>query len=340
MAKRNEGSTQEHESETGEDFENEAADEALVREGEAELEGEESDSEDEEQSEDEDEDEDSDEEDEDFDDEEDQDDDEEEEEEDDEDEEEELKETSGKFKWSSIKAKLGKVGEELERSFSESQKTTNKALREKSEVERSFGEFQQQVQTDLQRFSQMDHLYTTNQEVHHAINKALGIAPNGQNPNPAQGFQLPPEIAENDPLAQHFVPVIRNLEAKIHQLLNHHQTRQVQESRAQKVETFRQGVISAGQAFRQILNREPSDDELTAVAEKMRTSGNFNGAELIPVLFLEEIKKGARREIQKVRKDKRNLPKSSKTGVRVSKTPKKLSRQEIMEEEWERHMGK
>jgi len=323
-----EGNAQEHESETGDDF-NDAADNELVREGEEEIgdDESESDSEDDEQSEDEESDDES-----------------------DEDEEEEpastLKGKDGKFNWKAINAKLGKVGAELERSFSEAQKTTNSALQAKAEVEKNFGEFQQQVQVDLERFSQMDHLYTTNPEVHHAINRALGIAPQGGAPNVPQGgnlLQMPEGVDPQDPLAQHmlksFAPVVQSLQNQVHQLLNHHRSQQTRESKAAQVQQFRQGVIQAGDAFRKILGREPSDEELTTVAEKMRTSGNFNGADLIPVLFLEEIQRGARRQVQQIQKKKRDLPRSSKTGVRSgSKTSKPAGRREAFDEEWERHM--
>lgn len=347
---REEGNTQDHDSETGDDF-NDAADDALVREGEAELESEEeSDSEEEEQSDDEEADDELDEsEDEDSEDE-DQDEDSEDEEDEEADEENEqeqsLKEGNGKFNWKAINAKLGKVGTELERSFSEAQKTTNKALQAKSEIERSFGEYQAQVQEDAQRFSQMDHLYTTNQEVHHAINRALGIGSQGQNPNVPQGgqnlLQMPEGVDPMDPLAQHmlksFAPVVQNLQNQVSQLLNHHQGQQTREQKAAQVERFRQGVISAGQMFRQVLNREPSDQELTQIAEKMRASGNFNGAELVPALFLEEIQKGARRSVQQIQKKKRDLPKSSKSGVRKSKTSKYVSKREVFDDEWDKHM--
>jgi hypothetical protein len=345
-----EGNAQEHESETGDDF-NDAADNELVREGEEEIgdDESESDSEDDEQSEDEENDDESDEDEEDDLEEEDQDEDEEEEEEEADEEEEPastLKGKDGKFNWKAINAKLGKVGAELERSFSEAQKTTNGALQAKAEVEKNFGEFQQQVQVDLERFSQMDHLYTTNPEVHHAINRALGIAPQGGAPNVPQGgnlLQMPEGVDPQDPLAQHmlksFAPVVQNLQNQVHQLLNHHRSQQTREGKAAQVQQFRQGVIQAGDAFRKILGREPSDQELTAVAEKMRTSGNFNGADLIPVLFLEEIQRGARRQVQQIQKKKRDLPRSSKSGSRSgAKTSKAAGRREAFDEEWDRHM--
>lgn len=239
-----------------------------------------------------------------------------------EDQDEDLKEESGKFDWKKIGAKLGKVGSELERSFSEAQKTTNRALREKSELEnqlRQTAGFQQEAQL----FRQFDHLVRTNPEVRAAIEKAMGIA---QQP---EALNIP-GVDPNDPV----VPLIMRQQQMLQQLQNLHQERERREQQTARVNDFRQGLLGAKDRFAELIGRDPTREELEKVATVMRDRGFLDGGSLVPSLFIEEIRKAERAKLTESREKKKNLPKTPKSGVRQASTSKGSSLEDAFESAW------
>ena len=138
----------------------------------------------------------------------------------------------------------------------------------------------------------------------------------------------------NDPLA----PVVQNLYATVQNL----QQRQMQENRRAEEENeerqFVQGLRGAKTTFTELLGREPTQDELVLVAQEMRELRTLNGSKVIPSLFLEEIRKAEAQKILKVRKIKRGLPKGPQ-GRRPQASTKKRPREDVQNELWEQHMN-
>jgi hypothetical protein len=235
-----------------------------------------------------------------------------------------LKEGDGKFNWKNIGAKLGKVGTELERSFSEAQKTTNKALREKSELESRVRD-SEGFKQEAQMFRQFDNLVRSNPEVRAAVEKALGVA--------QQAPLNIPGVDPNDPV----VPLIMRQQQTLQQLQNLHLERERREQQQQRVNEFRQGLLGAKDRFKDLIGRDPSREELEKVASVMRDRGFLDGESLVPSLFLEEIRKSERDKLAGSREKKKNLPKSPKTGVRQSGTSKGSSLSEAFDAAWNEH---
>lgn len=232
---------------------------------------------------------------------------------------------TGNFDWSKINQRLG--GPELEKSFKESQKTITRFSQENKELKGQLEGTGQKAQL----FEQFDQLVRRHPEVQAAIQKAItGQAP--RNPR-EEIIKAHPGLNPDDPV----IPLLERQQQMIDQLLNQHQETIQQTQQAQRVENFRQGLLGAKGRFVELVGREPTEAELRSVAEKMRSSGHLNGQDWVPSLFVEEIRKGVKQQLEVSRKAKKSLPKSPKQGVRKANTSKSKSFKADFEEAWDQY---
>ncbi len=185
----------------------------------------------------------------------------------------------------------------------------------------------------------MDHIdqqYRNNPAVREAINKALGLTTGGQPAAPA----LPEGVNPRDPLA----PLIQQLMQGQQQVLTWQQQEQLRQQQTQQREQqrsqFLQGLQGARAAFVDKVKREPTESEMTSVANKMREAGYLNGADFVPSLFLKEIQEAATANLRASRNSKRNLPTNGSRGARQPVETQKKAKWslESFAEDWDEHM--
>ena len=309
-----------------EDFDD-AADDALVEEGEAELEEEdgddEADSDDEEEQSDED-----------------QDDPEEEEEESEEEgvDEEEVEETSGfrfkdpktgDFDFKRINKAVG--GPELEKAFKEQTATITRTSQENSRLKSELASPRLKEMTQKGAF--LDRMMVENPEVKMAVLQVLhgGGAGRGQGSSTEQ--DLFNGLDPNDPA----LPVLKQLVAKVQTFENQHSEARRQQQQREFESKFESGLRSAAESFQQLLGRAATNDELELIAKEMEETGVLKGERFVPSLFLEEIRKAERQRTIKARKVKRNLPKVP-SGRRIVPTKGKRSKEEEQDALWQKHI--
>ncbi len=248
-----------------------------------------------------------------------------------------LKNQNGAFDWKKISAKLGPIGSQLEKSFKEAQRTTGVALQDKAKLEKQLNEERVQAQEltqQAQLLQEFNRIYESNPKVQQAINEALQGGGYGQHqgaPNGAHG--LPPGVDPNDPL----VPLLMQQQQVVNQLANQHRQQEQLRRQHQERESFRQGLTSARDTFTSILGRPPTQAELQLVADKMRQSKLLDGSLLVPSLFVEDIRKAAKRDFFKSRDEKKRLPKRSKSSVRPSNTSERRSLRDSFDKAWAEH---
>lgn len=305
---------------TGEEDFDEGADDALAQEGEAELsedgdpEADESEESEEEQSE------------------------EDQEEPDLEEEEEALEEAgfkfkdekSGNFDWKKMNRVLG--GDDLEKSFKESQATITRFSQENVQLKKQ-AEFIPQLQAREKVAGYFDHLFRTNPVIREAVLRDVNGASQGQ---PGGQGQQDPFAGFNpqDPA----LPILRQQQQLITSFQQRLQNEDHQRQQQQREGTFLQGLKGAREQFKSLTGIEPSEDQLRLVAGKMQQTGYLDGASLVPSLFVKEIQDAATAKILAERKTKRKLPKSGKSTRRVLGTQGRVSKRGAFEEEWDRHM--
>lgn len=302
-----------------------AADEALVAEGEAELE--EEDPDEEEESEEESEEEHSEEE---------QDPEEESEEEEVESEEEEEEAVgfkfkdpkSGDFDFKRINKVVG--GPELEKAFKEQTATItrtsqeNKALKQQLEAP--------ELREKINRGAFLDRLMVENPVVKAEVFRALGLEAPAGGQRPA-GLQIP-GLNPEDPLA----PLVQELVAKVQTFENRHSESIRERQDRERNDQFVQNLRQAGSKFKELVGREPTEDEMVLVGQKMADSGYMNGAELVPGMFFDLIRKAEYQRAIASRKVKRGMPKSG-SQRRVISTKGKRSREAEQDDLWNEHMN-
>lgn len=232
-----------------------------------------------------------------------------------------FKNKNGNFDWKKINKAVG--GDELEKSFTESQRTITRLSQEKKDL----GERAQAFGQKAEMFDTFDQIYRSNPKVQAAVEEALN-----QRGSRNQGIdfsKLPDGIDKNDPV----VPMIMQLAETVQALTN--QSRQEQEriQHSQYVSDFRQGLIAAKDNFVQLVGREPTEEELRAVAGKMKAMGVLDGALLVPGLFVQEIQKSATQKFYASREKKRNLSKNIKSS-RQGGTSKPKGLKAAFEQAW------
>lgn len=323
-AGRNHGGAQ-GESTSDEDFDD-AADDALVEEGEAELAG---DDEEEEEAESEEEEEQSDEDQDDLDEEE------EEDEEEVEDEEEEESESGFKFKdpktgdfdFKRINKAVG--GPELEKAFKEQTATITRTSQENKALKEQLAGPELKMAKDKASF--LDHLVNTNPVVHKEVKRALL----GANAEQDQGGEAVLEgFDPKDPA----VPVLQKVLAGLSAVQNRLQDGDKQRQAMERDERFKGGLREARAKFKELIGADPTEEQLLQVAKEMNDTGVNDGARFVPYLFLDLVRKAERQKFSATRKIKKGLPKTGSTG-RLGGGKTKLSREEERDALWDQHMN-
>lgn len=245
---------------------------------------------------------------------------------------------TGNFDWNKINKKVG--SSELQKVFVESQKAITRFGQEKSAIEKEYAEYKQSSQETANNFQIFERLYDSNPKVRAAIDEAVGVKSQQSQQGP-QEFELPQGVDPNDPV----IPVLRQQQQMIHQLNNHYQSQVRQQQQAAYQAQFYQGLDSAKQTFTQLVGRAPTEAEIQKVSQKMQQTRHLNGAEWVPGLFIEEIRKGAQKEKTQDHRDlkklKRDLPKTAKKAVSPQKTVKeRQTREDSFNEMWEKYYGR
>lgn len=312
---------------TADDDFDDAADEALVEEGEAELEedegnDEDADPEEEEEQSDEDQDPDA----------------EEEEEEEEEVEEEETDKPSGfrfkdpktgDFDFKRINKAVG--GPELEKAFKEQTATITRTSQENSRLKTELASPRLKEMTQKGAF--LDRMMVENPEVKKAVLQVLHGGGAGQGQGSSTEQDLFNGFDPNDPALQ----VLKQVVAKVQNFENQHSESRRQQQQREFESKFESGLISAAQSFKELIGRPATNDELELIAKEMEETQILNGERFVPSLFLEEIRKAERQRIIKARKVKRNLPKAP-SGRRIVPTKGKRSREEEQDALWQKHI--
>lgn len=313
---------------TADDDFDDAADDALVEEGEAELEEEEGDDDPESTDEEEQSDEDQD----------DPDEEEEESEEEEEVDEDETEKPSG-FRFKDPKTgdfdfkRINKVvgGPELEKAFKEQTATITRTSQENATLKRQLGDPKLKERTQKGDF--LDRMMVENPEVKKAVLQVLHGGSAGQGQGSSTEQDLFNGLDPNDPA----LPVLKQLVAKVQTFENQHSEARRQQQQREFESNFESGLRSAAESFQQLLGRAATNDELELIAKEMEETGVLKGERFVPSLFLEEIRKAERQRTIKARKVKRNLPKVP-SGRRIVPTKGKRSKEEEQDALWQKHI--
>ncbi len=223
---------------------------------------------------------------------------------------------TGNFDWKKMNKALG--GDDLEKSFKESQATITRFSQENVELKK-WAEHIPQLQAREKVANYFDHLFRTNPVVRDAVI--------GQ--DPFAGFN------PNDPA----LPILRQMQQQNQAFQQRLQQADQQQQQQQREGTFLQGLKAAREQFKSLTGKEPSEDQLRLVAGKMQQTGFLDGASLVPSLFVKELQDAATAKILAERKTKRKLPKSGKSTRRAPGTQGKVSKRGAFEEEWNKHMN-
>lgn len=315
---------------TGEDdFNDEAADDALAEEGQAELDEEGNDEEVPESEDDADQSE------------EDQDGEEEEEgEEEAEDLEEEPEERSFRFKnektgdfdFKRINKVLG--GVELESYFKEQNATITRTSQELKSY-KELGAAPQELKSRSSKAQFLDKMYDEDPGIRREVNRVLGIADERGDTSGGE-IKLPDGVDPKDPLAQPLIQALKQMQS-ISNRLQMDDQRKHRDTQEQKFATS----LNEGRArFKELTGKALSPDQEALLNQEMRESGYANSSRLIPGLFFEEIRAAEAAKHQQKRLVKKNLPRNSSKGK--SPAPgkaKKRSREAVHDELWNEHMS-
>lgn len=310
-----------------------AADDALVEEGEALLDGD--DDEEEEETESEEEEEQSDE---------DQDDpDEEEEEEEQEEEEEELEEEeeevkgfkfkdpkTGDFDFKRINQAVG--GPELEKAFKEQTATITRTSQENKALKETLASPELKQAKDKAGF--FDHLMATHPGIQQEVMRILNGGHAAQGGQAGGGFEIP-GADPNDPV----IPVLQQFGTALQAIQNRLQDGDRRTQKQERDAKFVEGLRGAKAKFKELTGVDPTHEQMLLVAKEMEESQHMNGARFVPDLFLDLIRKAERRKFLETRKVKKKLPKTGSTGRLPLKGKGKRSREEEQEDLWREHMG-
>lgn len=318
---------------TGDEDFDDAADDALVAEGEAELEEGEADEEEEELDDDSEEEEQSDE---------DQDDTEEEEEGEEEDvdeEEEEAPATSG-FKFKNPKtgdfdfAKINKAlgGNELEKLFKEQSATITRTSQENAQYKRELGSPKLKERTQKGDF--LDRMMAQDPGVKKEVLRFLHGGNPGQGQGTSDGKLQFEGVDPDDPL----LPVLQELVTTVHGFQNQQREQSRQAEDQEYNRNLETGLRSAYTRFKELVGRDATEDEMNLVADEMERTGDLKGERFIAHLFLEDIRKAERQRVIRDRKVKRKLPKAP-SGRRLAPTKKRKSKEEWQDDLWNEHKG-
>lgn len=239
------------------------------------------------------------------------------------------KEKSGNFDWKKINEKLGSG--EVQKAFVESQRTISRYSQEVKTLKDQVQSFEQTVaplKEKSEMFEWFDNMVRENPALRSQIQAILagkqesaGVA--------SQALELPPGVNPDDPLA----PIVLQQQQMLQKLVQQSQQAEHQQRQQHVQNTFRQGLVEAKAAFEKEIGRKPSEQELRMVAERMRATNHLKGADWVPSLFVNEIRKHEAAKLHASRTQKKNLPKSLGAGRPNTSKPKSV--REAFDEAWE-----
>ncbi len=238
-------------------------------------------------------------------------------------------EKTGNWDWKKISKVVGSP--ELEKTFKETQSQITKVSQENKTL-REQSAYIPQLQQRAQMMDHLDSVFHTNPGFRAAVQKALGVSPNGTG---EQEFELPPGVNPDDPL----VPLIVKQQRFIDGIQNWQRTQETNRRQSEGKQVFMQGLKDAASSFAGLVGRAPSEDELRLVAEKMRTTNHLQGSDWVPSLFVKEIQEKSKRDLYATRNAKRNLPSKGASGAKPSSTQKPAGLRAAFEESWDENMG-
>lgn len=239
---------------------------------------------------------------------------------------------TGDFDFARINKAVG--GPELEKAFKEQTATItrtsqeNKALREQLEAP--------EMRERVQKGGFLDHLMANYPEVRDQVLQILhgGNPAQGQHQNRAGAFEIP-GLNPDDPLA----PVVQQLHATVQNLQNRQEQENRQREANERNANFEKGLRQARSRFKELIGRDATEEELTLVAKEMEASRYLNGASFVPGLFIDEIRKAEARKVLEARKVKRGLPKTGSGGRKPAPAKARRSKEDEQDELWEQHMS-
>lgn len=243
------------------------------------------------------------------------------------------KEKSGNFDWKKINEKLG--SDQLQRSHLEAQRTISRFSQENKTLKEQLGSFEQ-TSAPLREAKETLDWFNGLLEQHPDLRTQIQAKLAGKQPQAGvtnQAPALPPGVNPEDPLA----PVVLELQRGYQTLAEQSRQAQIQAQQQQIQSQFRQGLVEAKAKFEQEIGRKPSEQELKMVAERMRALNYLKGGDIVPMLFVNEIRKHEAAKLQASRAQKKNLPKSLTGGRQGTSKPK--SDREAFDEAWAKEFG-
>lgn len=238
---------------------------------------------------------------------------------------------TGDFDFSRINKVVG--GPELEKAFKEQTATITRTSQENKSLRSQLEAPQLKEKTSKGDF--LDHLMATNPGIREQVLSILHGGNAQQDQSAQAGFGNLKGLHPDDPLA----PVVQELYGTVQDLRNQRAEENRQRQANEQNENFVRGLRGARSKFKDLIGREPTEEELTSVAQEMRQANYLNGARFVPDLFMDQIRKAEAQRVLASRKVKRGLPQTGSGGRAPTAGKGKRSREDVRDELWEQHMG-
>lgn len=237
---------------------------------------------------------------------------------------------TGNFDWKRINGVLG--GDELEKSIREQNATITKYSQENKTLKESIGSPEAFKETQ-NKAGFFDHLMNTHPGIRAEVLKVLHGEQAAQSPQ--SGNQLPAGVDPNDPLA----PLVMQQQQVLMALQNRLQEGDRAQQQRQQEHQFLGGLKEARAKFRELLGKEPTEEQMLLVAKEMQSTGVLKGARFVPDLFFQEIQDAIRAKYLSENAEKRK--KLSKTGLgrKAGSGKKRGSMEEDFNALWDEHMS-
>lgn len=238
---------------------------------------------------------------------------------------------TGNFDFKRINKAVG--GPELEKAFKEQSATITRTSQENKALKDQLGS--PGFVEGQKKAGFFDHLMATHPGIRAEVLKVLhGDSHAGQGQQNSGTLEIP-GLAEGDPVG----PVLQKLYGMVNALQNRQQEGVRQQQESEHRGNFVNGLRQAGARFKELVGREPTEDEMRLVASEMQDSGHLNGSRFVADLFYGEIQAAARKKFLDERKVKQKLPKTGHMGRRAPEKTKKKSREDAFRDDWDEHMG-
>lgn len=201
---------------------------------------------------------------------------------------------TGNFDWKRINAVLG--DDTLEKAIREQNSTITKYSQRVKELEGV--ENSPQIVESRNKAGFFDHLMNTHPVIRQEVLKVLHGEQAGQ---AAGNQQLPPGVDPNDPLA----PIVLQLSQTVQSLQNRTQEEQRRQKQMELENRFVQGLHGARAKFKELVGKDASDEQIQLVAAEMQKTGVLEGARFVADLFYTEIQDSIRQRILRENAEKR-----------------------------------